>query len=144
METELISMNETDERLFDSFSPMIEEVFDNPYRAGILFLLKNSKFTNFSMKVNRLAFHLGCYERNVIYHLEQLNKVGLVIVRRYTERKVLGMKITHRDIWGLNIKLINWIDYCYKYCVGKYGIDKLKEISYKNKNVKYLRKKHIL
>jgi len=136
MQSELATESEND--LIQAFSPLLEDMFKNKYRAGIVYLLAKTKQTNHAMTPSKLAYKLGTYHRNIIFHLEQLNKIALVCVKG-AETKAYGIeKREFRFIWGLNTRLPGWIRYCVKFILSKWSQQQLEQIVSKNKVLRNL------
>lgn len=122
---------EKDFQVMNKFLPEIRIICSNPIRAGILHLLINTSDTLHSMRTEELAVKLGVRPRVLIYHLERLEKWGLVKVKK-TQK--YGNK-ERRVIWGLDLNHPNWILECYRHIRAYFFTEKeLKELTNKNKS----------
>lgn len=89
-------------------------ICSNLTRVAILHLLMKSSLTDYSLNVEKIAYHLGKHHKIILQHLEKLKEYGIVQVIKVSKS---GKR---RRIWGLNKEKIELIKKIYSYAIRNY------------------------
>lgn len=96
---------QAEELIINKFRPLLNFICSNQTRAGIIYLLVNSKVTNHTLTVSSLCKKLNSHHSTILYHLERLKEWGVVKPWNFNSKK--------RTYWSLNLKFPNWVSEIY-------------------------------
>jgi DNA-binding transcriptional ArsR family regulator len=101
-------------------------ISSNVNRVAILHLLKNSHKNE--MQAEKIAQSTGLTHRTVLYHLNILEKNGLVEVRKYRKK---GEKLL-RSVWGLDKKNTELVENLFSKMNGDLNLEELNAMINRN------------